>query len=134
MYLVVETENRALIAMAGGDRRFALKCARYHAKLRGKAVRVRDIESRGPVAILYTFRPESLERRKAAECPPKCWGERREQHAIKCRPARPACRWRRKAMGYVTCECPAYPFPHRVGSGSCADATQVAHRRPGRAA
>ena len=117
MYLIVETENRALIAMAGGDKRFALACAKYHAKLRGKAVRVRDTEARGAIAIVYTMRPESLERRRAADCPPKCFGAEKRKHAIKCRPARPACRWRRRERGL--CTCVAYHFPHRSGSGRC---------------
>lgn len=43
-------------------------------------------------------------------------------HTRNCRPARPLCRWMREAgqpEKYGPCECGAYPWPHRRGSGRC---------------
>ena len=123
MYLIVETERRELVAMAGGkpgeSLRFAMQLARHHCRDRGEAMRIRDRDRTGPRSILYTQRPESLRRRKACDCPGKCYGAELHKHTIKCRPARPACKWRRKAAGHVVCDCPVYRFPHRAGSGRC---------------
>jgi len=52
----------------------------------------------------------------------KCWGPdaRRAVHAPGCRQARPLCRFRRGATSkYHVCNCGAYWFPHRLGSGAC---------------
>ncbi len=51
----------------------------------------------------------------------KCYGnEFKCTHAPGCRPGRPLCKWRRKATSkYHVCNCPAYFFPHRSGSGLC---------------
>jgi hypothetical protein len=41
-------------------------------------------------------------------------------HKANCHPARPLCKARRRASAkYRTCECGAYHFPHRLGSGNC---------------
>lgn len=66
---------------------------------------------------VYTARPEVSLRRKAKDCPAVCHGAYAHQHSIACRPARPRCRWRRKANGL--CHCDRYPYPHRDGSGHC---------------
>jgi hypothetical protein len=123
MYLIVETGRGELVAMAGGTRgtslRFAMQLARHHASERGEAMRVRDIHARGAGAVVYTQRPEMLKRRKACDCPAQCYGPELSRHSIRCRPARPACKWRREAAGHVTCDCPVYRFPHRAGAGRC---------------
>ncbi len=37
-----------------------------------------------------------------------------------CRTARPLCaKMRAKTLKYQVCECPAYHYPHRRGSGRC---------------
>jgi hypothetical protein len=51
---------------------------------------------------------------------PRCYGTHEHPvHAKGCRIGRPACPMRRKEAGHITCDCPAYPFPHRAGSGIC---------------
>jgi hypothetical protein len=139
VYLIVETAKREIVAMCGGGRgtalRFAMGLAKHHARERGEAMRVRDIHATGAGAVLYTMRPEMLERRKACDCPTKCFGAELHKHTIKCRPARPACKWRRKAAGHVTCDCPSYPFPHRANSGRCnLENANAAAWGPGKAA
>ena len=42
-------------------------------------------------------------------------------HAARCRPGRPRCWWQRKASYGPTCDCGAYGYPHRKGSGPCGD-------------
>ncbi len=48
-----------------------------------------------------------------------------EKHRAKCRKDRPLCRWRRasyavKKVGVKgPCQCTAFHFPHRPGSGDC---------------
>lgn len=50
----------------------------------------------------------------------RCWGPDPKQHLRACRKARPRCRWRRAlSPTRRVCECPAYHFPHRSGSGAC---------------
>lgn len=47
-------------------------------------------------------------------------------HAPACRPGRPLCRWMRAVIAkYAPCCCPAYPWPHRAGSGLCGDTTKM---------
>jgi hypothetical protein len=43
------------------------------------------------------------------------------EHAKGCRPGRPLCRWMRRVRADKrgVCDCPAYHFPHRRGSGLC---------------
>ena len=51
-----------------------------------------------------------------------CWGPKPGQHVKGCRLGRPLCRWRRATNPKRrVCECPAYWFPHRIGSGLCGD-------------
>lgn len=50
----------------------------------------------------------------------KCYGNQYAYHHNKqCRPGRPLCKKARRAAGQETCECPAYRFVHRKGSGEC---------------
>lgn len=43
-----------------------------------------------------------------------------KKHAVGCRPGRPRCYWnRKKNKKWKICECGAYWFPHRKGSGLC---------------
>lgn len=116
---VVEQAGRLIIGGIG--RTEAIRAARRLCRERKAVIRVRFGE-----ATIYTARPESNERRKACDCPAQCWGARREQHSIKCRPARPACRWRRRANGL--CTCVAYHYPHRTGSGRCLEGPKGAER------
>lgn len=52
----------------------------------------------------------------------RCFGPGRAQHAPGCRPGRPLCRWARKIRETRrACFCAAYAFPHRNGSGACAE-------------
>lgn len=48
-------------------------------------------------------------------------------HVKGCRPGRPRCRYRRP----VPCDCPAYKFPHRQGSGLCGNRDAFAALRYG---
>lgn len=49
-----------------------------------------------------------------------CWGHGENGvHVKACRPGRPLCKMRRKGPKYGPCECGAYPFTHRTGSGFC---------------
>jgi hypothetical protein len=50
-----------------------------------------------------------------------CWqpgGSGLVIHTARCRPARPLCRWARRARWGI-CECTAYHYPHRRASGAC---------------
>jgi hypothetical protein len=49
--------------------------------------------------------------------PAKCSAH---QHRSDCRPGRPLCRYRRKAIATGLCHCDAMHFPHRWGGGRCA--------------
>ena len=44
---------------------------------------------------------------------------KRVLHKPHCTIGHPTCKWRRKEAGQVVCDCPAYGFPHRQGSGLC---------------
>ena len=59
--------------------------------------------------------------RVAVKRPKQCHGnEHFQKHANGCRPARPLCRWMRRVQPQRrACECGAYHFPHRFGSGRC---------------
>lgn len=62
-----------------------------------------------------------------------CWrreGDRAVFHCRQCRPGRPCCKFRRAELAakrakverpLPPCDCPAYKFPHRQGSGICGD-------------
>lgn len=119
MYLHVEEGVRATrTVVAGVDLASAHAAAKRLCVERGATMRVVDHDTEdGRPRVIYTYRPQSIVRRRACDCPPRCWGSRREQHAIKCRPARPRCRWRRRENGL--CHCVAYHYPHREGSGLC---------------
>lgn len=124
MYLVIEEGSRVFRPIMGGvDMASAMANAKRLCRERDKPIRIRDADAD---RVVYTMRPESIVRRKACDCPAQCWGPKREQHAIKCRPARPACRWRRRERGL--CECVAYHYPHRSGSGRCLEGPHGAER------
>lgn len=54
--------------------------------------------------------------------PEVCYGPAPHQHAKGCHPARPLCRWMRRVQPQrQMCDCGAYHFPHRRGSGACGD-------------
>jgi hypothetical protein len=119
MYLVVEVAKRLIVG--GLTYAECMSEAKRIARERGKPAVIRDTDAS---ANLYTVRPESLTRRKACDCPPACYGPGRgmpgeSKHTIQCRPARPACRWRRREKGL--CHCDRYHYPHRDGSGFCGD-------------
>lgn len=121
MYLTVEIRNAVIVG--GLDKAATHAAARRLARERQKPAIIRDTDTG---ATLYTYRPEVDVRRKAKDCPAVCHGAFRHQHAIACRPARPRCRWRRKANGL--CNCDRYHYPHRDGSGHCGDeAAYVRH-------
>lgn len=42
-------------------------------------------------------------------------------HKRGCTPRHPRCAWSRRAYGEIVCDCPAYDFLHRQGSGRCGD-------------
>jgi hypothetical protein len=56
-------------------------------------------------------------------------GERVVDHVKKCRRGRPLCRARRLEAGWMVCECPSYPFPHRMTGGRCGDPSRGSWRR-----
>jgi hypothetical protein len=122
----VETDAGELLAMCGAFHSMAHRLAAEHAKRLGAIVVVRDAHHAGRW-IVATYRPprKPMARRKACDCPERCHGGpgtlreqiRNAKHSIKCRPARPACRWRRHENGI--CLCAAYPYPHRERSGNC---------------
>jgi hypothetical protein len=61
-------------------------------------------------------------------------GGKRIVHKPHCTVGHPKCKWRRKEAGQVVCDCPAYGFPHRQGSGLCGQQIYGTWRRPGVAA
>lgn len=52
---------------------------------------------------------------------PRCWGKEPHKHRKGCRRGRPLCRWRRPRP----CDCGAYHYPHREGSGRCNDLAAI---------
>lgn len=57
-------------------------------------------------------------RRPPEKIPRRC--EAATIHARGCHPKRPRCRWRRQAnQKWKLCNCGAYHFTHRRGSGRC---------------
>ncbi len=114
MYIAVQYKGTTIVA--GLDRVTSIREAKRLAIERQKPIGVVDTDTG---ETLYTARPEVATRRKAHQCPAQCHGAYAHQHAIHCRPARPRCRWRRKANGL--CHCHAYHYPHRDGSGMCGD-------------
>lgn len=71
----------------------------------------------------------------AARLRAQCHGNQHfQKHDRRCRMARPLCKVRRREAGQQICECPSYPFPHRLGSGHCGQPEVATFRRKWRTA
>ena len=85
----------------------------------------------GAQAEVQTRRRERQRPEEILECYVNRYGE---VHKGGCRPGRPLCKARRRSAGQALCECPSYPFPHRLGGGRCGDPEAGGWHRPGKPA